>query len=304
MYHYVRELDPKLPNFRYLDIKNFRKQLSFFKKNYGFVEKDEWLEFIEFGKLPKNKNKILLTFDDAMSCHYDYVFPELISSNLWGTFYVPTYPYSEKKVLDVHRIHLLCGSYDGRDLLSLVSKIITDEMVPDKKKLSFKNETYTTQENYEGISEFKRILNYYISYEYRSDVIDSIISELDFNIQCDDFYVPLDSLEDMKKNGMIIGSHSSTHPLMSKLDFDQQKEEITNSMNVLNDLLDSRFKTYCHPYGGKHSFNEDTINILEELGFAYSFMVEPRHINQDDFEKSRFALPRYDCNMFNHGKAS
>lgn len=304
MYHYVREFNPKFPNFRYLDVKNFRKQISFFKKNYGFVDKDEWLEFIEYGKVPKDKNKILLTFDDAMICHYDYVFQELLSNNLWGTFYVPTNPYSENKILDVHRIHLLCGAYNGKDLINLTSRFITDEMVPDKKKPSFKNKTYTSQKNYEGISEFKRILNYYIDYKYRTDVIDNLSNELGFEYKSSNFYVPLDALKEMKSSGMVIGSHSSSHPLMSKLDYTQQKKEICKSIDILDELLDKKLKTYCHPYGGKHSFNQDTINILTELGFKYSFMVEPRHIIKDDLNESIFYLPRYDCNMFMYGKAS
>ena len=113
MYHYVREYDDKHPNFRFLDVQNFRKQLDFFEKNFGFVDQDEWQKFVDNGEMPLREGKIVLTFDDAMSCHYDYVFPELLKRNLWGIFYVPTAPYMDNKLLDVHRVHLLCGAVDG-----------------------------------------------------------------------------------------------------------------------------------------------------------------------------------------------
>ena len=48
MYHYVREYDNQYPYFRYLDIRNFRKQLDFFEKKYGFVKKSEWDDFVNF----------------------------------------------------------------------------------------------------------------------------------------------------------------------------------------------------------------------------------------------------------------
>ena len=41
MYHYVREFNKNLPNFRFLHINDFKKQLDFFEKKYGFVSKDE-----------------------------------------------------------------------------------------------------------------------------------------------------------------------------------------------------------------------------------------------------------------------
>ena len=53
MYHYVREYDSSYPNFRFLDIKNFCKQLDYLDKKFGFVEKDEWLSYTNSGILPK-----------------------------------------------------------------------------------------------------------------------------------------------------------------------------------------------------------------------------------------------------------
>ena len=39
-------------------------------------------------------------------------------------------------------------------------------MIPDKKRDEFRKLTYANQDNYQGVSEFKRILNYFISYEH------------------------------------------------------------------------------------------------------------------------------------------
>ena len=47
MYHYVRKFDPSLPNFQFLDVENFEKQLDFFQEQFGFVTKDEWLNAIK-----------------------------------------------------------------------------------------------------------------------------------------------------------------------------------------------------------------------------------------------------------------
>ena len=304
MYHYVREYNSDMPNFRFLDVENFRKQLLYFREEYGFVTKDEWVDFVRIGKMPEKEGKVILTFDDAMSCHYDYVFPELMKQKLWGIFYVPTSPYFERNILDVHRIHLLCGAFDGEDLLTLAMDLISDEMIPDIKKEEFRDRTYTTQKNYAGVSDFKRLLNYFISYKYRSQVLDKIESELFCNFDFKDFYVSLNSLLEMKNNGMVIGSHSVSHPVMSKLNYQDQSQELQESFAALDGLIDQRAITYCHPYGGRHSFDNNTIEILNKLDVAYSFMVDPREIIAEDFVLSKQSLPRFDCNKFEHGAAS
>jgi len=57
---------------------------------------------------------VILTFDDGLSDHYEYVFPILNELNQWGTFYISTSPFHNKKLIDIHRIHMLVGKYGGR----------------------------------------------------------------------------------------------------------------------------------------------------------------------------------------------
>ena len=174
MYHYVRERSEALPHFRFLDFKNFRKQLDFFDVSYGFVTFDEWTQYLSGGSMPAVDGKVLLTFDDALSCHFRYVFPELKSRNLWGIFYIPTSPYTNGRILDVHRIHLLCGAFDGKELLEYARSIVSADMVPAKIREEFDKETYSNQVNYDGVSEFKRLLNYFVEYHYRSEIVDAV----------------------------------------------------------------------------------------------------------------------------------
>jgi peptidoglycan/xylan/chitin deacetylase (PgdA/CDA1 family) len=304
MYHYVRSYDSTLPFFRYLDIDNFRRQLDYFQKEFGFVSYEEWHNFIEHGVMPNGNGKVILTFDDAMRCHYDYVFPELVERNLWGIFYVPTSPYSDNLILDVHRIHLLCGAFRGPDLLSIAESLIDEDMIPGEKIAEFRDRTYTRQENATGVSEFKRLMNYFVDYQFRTNIISEVANQLGFVFKQDCFYVPLESLKVMKQKGMVIGSHSHSHPVMSRLSAIEQKSEIEKSLSVLGTLVGGDHTTYCHPYGGFHSFNKDTVDTLNQLGVAYAFNVESREISPEDYRDFRFALPRFDCNLFPFGQAS
>ena len=304
MYHYVREFADDHPNFRFLDVSNFRKQLQFFAKQYGFVEKEEWLEYISTGSMPRKQGKVLLTFDDAMSCHYQHVFPELLDRGLWGIFYVPTNPYKLGTMLNVHKIHLLCGRFEGDQLLEIASDLLTDEMIPDKRIKAFETDTYRLQSNSCGVTEFKRLMNYFIGYEHREKILDLIASKLRYSFSTAEFYVPFGKLLEMAGEGMIIGSHTASHPVMSKLTYEEQFLEIQSSFSVLSEVVGAHLKTYCHPYGGQHDFNKNTIRALKACDVSYSFSVEPREITSNDFVRYRHELPRYDCNYFKYGRVS
>lgn len=304
MYHYIKEFDPSLPYFRFLDANSFENQLDYFQEKFGFVTRDEWLNAVNNKKLNSAEGKVLLTFDDGISCHYDYVYKILSKRGLWGIFYVPTQPYQNGKMLDVHRIHLLCGAYSGKELLSALGVVFDEKTLPTQKLKEYLAKTYTRQVNYEGVSEFKRILNYFVSYEIREALIDSVARELNYNFNAAGFYIPMDKLVEMQLGGNIIGSHTVSHFVMSRLSEAQQREEIKQSFNFLESNLQLGVKTYCHPYGGFHTFNNETVSALSENRVLFSFNVESRDISDSDLNSSIQYLPRYDCNQFPFGAAS
>ena len=112
-------------------------------------------------------------------------------------------------------------------------------------------------------------------------------------------------LQELKEANMVIGSHSVNHFVMSKLSEDEQVYEIENSFNFIEKKLGSQqIKTFCYPYGGFHTFSKETEEILNNYGFDFSFNVENRDVIISDFKNRPQALPRYDCNLFPHGKAN
>ena len=304
MYHYVRKYDSRLPYFKFLDLKNFGLQLDYFEKEFGFVTIDDFKETI----LNKNKstnNKVVLTFDDGLKDHYKYVFPELVKRNLWGIFYVPTLPFSKNKFLGVHLIHLLSGSVEIRKLNLQLESLISEEMIPDSKVKEFREETYKNQNNSRELNSFKRILNYYIDYSNRDLILEKLVVMNNITVNLEDFYLKINEIKEMENEGMIFGSHSVSHPVMSKLKYKEQENEVKDSFNLLDSVCSSSgIKTFCFPYGGFHSFNSKTIEILNKNNCDFSFNVESRDIDMNDLNFNIQSLPRYDCNEFKFGSIS
>lgn len=302
MYHYVRTNNKDLPNFKFLDFEDFCKQLDFFEENYGFVSKNEFKKSLKTGTAVDG---VILTFDDSAKCNYDFVFPELKRRGLWGIFYIPTYPYTNNKMLSVHKVHYLLGKYDSNIILNKLNGIISKDDIDQTRINEFNKVIYKRQENDDSTNQVKKITNYFIKYINREKIIDKLFSsfEADENIVLNNYYMSLNNIKKMSDNGMIIGSHTVTHPVMSNLNSDQQELEIVKSFEFLEQNIGSQlFKTYCHPYGGFHNFNDITENILQLQKCLFSFNVEQRDILSKDLINRPQALPRYDCNQFPYGK--
>jgi len=302
MYHYVRPYNENMPHLKKLDIADFIEQLNFFESEFGIISEEDFLKSMDTG-IPADG--VVLTFDDALKCHYDYVYPELKKRNLWGIFYVPTQMYIENKLLDVHRIHLLLAMVNSEVIYKELLTLVTENMLPDSVKLEFKTLTYTNQINDNATNLVKRILNYYISYGYRNEVINKLMATFIPNEvqEVNSFYITKEEIAEMESNGMTIGSHTVSHPVLSKIDRKSQAVEIIESFQFLGEVCNRfPYKTFCYPYGGFHSFTAETEQILMDYDCKFSFNVENRDIQKEDLTMRKQALPRYDCNQFKHGQ--
>ena len=301
MYHYVRPDSPEFPHFRHLHIDDFKAQLDYFEKEYGFVKREDFLNAFSGGDLPSG---VILTFDDGLADHYATVLPELQKRGLWGIFYVPTGPHMNGKMLSVHRTHILLGAFGGKAILEKTREAIADEMLVHERREDFRTLTYTSQNNDEAAALVKRILNYYLGSEYRDTVLDSLMSAFfpDEPSRFAHFYLSPSEMKEMQGAGMILGSHGISHRVMSALPAAEQEKEIGDSFAFLEKTLGTLpVKTYCHPYGGAYSYNDNTLNILSKEKCLFSFDVNPRDITAEDCAEHPQTLPRYDCNQFPHG---
>ncbi|MDC0560154.1 polysaccharide deacetylase family protein [Flavobacteriaceae bacterium] len=303
MYHYVRYKDKKFPHLFRLDFDLFKKQLDYFEKKYGFISKEAFINSI---RNKEEEKGIILTFDDGLYCHYKNVFPELKKRGLWGIFYIPTFPFKENQILDVHRIHILISNCNAKDLYAYLQKIQIQKLFDKNKIDEYKRLTYINQDNDQYSLIIKRILNYFIRYDKRKSIIDQLFNKfIKENFTIEDFYLSINNLKEMNAAGMIIGSHTENHLVMSKLSDSLQKYEIENSFNYIESKIGSlEIKTFCYPYGGFHTFNDKTQEILSNNGCEFSFNVEQRDITSNDLKHKVHALPRFDCNQFKYGSAS
>lgn len=73
-----------------------------------------------------------------------------------------------------------------------------------------------------------------------------------------------DILKDIYKNGHEIGNHGYNHLDYDKLSYEQNKEEISKSHNIIKDILNIEAKYFAPPSG---AFSDNTIKASNDLGY-------------------------------------
>ncbi|MEA2527726.1 MAG: hypothetical protein QOF73_4953 [Thermomicrobiales bacterium] len=86
-----------------------------------------------------------------------------------------------------------------------------------------------------------------------------------------------DNVREMRSAGMTIGGHTVTHPILSRLSAERQKEEIAGCRARLAVELGDAPHLFAYPVGKPHTFNTDTRTALQASGFSHAFSFYGGH---------------------------
>jgi len=291
VYHYIRNKNKSFPYFNILEKKDYNKQIKKFSKT-GLVN--------SYKELFLDNDKYLLTFDDGFKDHI-YAAEVLKKYNGIGLFFIPTLPLKNNEILDVHKVHLLTGKVKSLDIINEVKKYLEKKKIRnfyrEIEKIKYTNAYENNDDNFYK-KKFKKIMNYYGSLKLKNEILNYLLKKFEINVKCKDYYLNKKEIKYLSSLGMIIGCHSNSHTLLSRLSYKKQFLEIKNSKVFLEKIINKSIDIFCYPYGGKISYNRNTINILKKLNFKLAYSVKYKDISYKDIKNRSYELPRYDCNLF------
>lgn len=100
-------------------------------------------------------------------------------------------------------------------------------------------------------------------------------------------------VEEMVAGGMEIGSHTLSHPDMTKISAAKLKKELEDSQRLLSELVGSPVLTLAYPAG---RYNEKVIKATEEAGYLAAVTTEygSASINQNPLRLKRVRINKSD----------
>jgi peptidoglycan/xylan/chitin deacetylase (PgdA/CDA1 family) len=86
-----------------------------------------------------------------------------------------------------------------------------------------------------------------------------------------------EQLREINQNGVEIGSHTKTHPELTRISSDQQVMEIAGSKKDLEERLNHPIETFCYP-GGDH--NNEVKEAVKKAGYCCAVTTQRGHVEK------------------------
>jgi peptidoglycan/xylan/chitin deacetylase (PgdA/CDA1 family) len=303
MYHYVRP-GPDRPPYEYyhLALEDFRRQLDHLQAEYTLVDRGTFVAATEgTGTLPDDA--VVLTFDDGLVDHYDHVLPELQARGLWGLFFVPG-PVGDTP-LSVHRVHALLGTVGAAAVDEALEQLVDPTDVRAGRSEEFQR-MYAETDSDAVTTRVKRTLNYFLPYGRVPEVLDALEERFPAaQFEPEELYMDDEEVAALADAGMLVGGHTVTHRVLSRLSPDDQRRELERSLAHVEESAGSQpLRTFAYPYGDPETFDDTTLAVLRQAGCDIAFTTHPEDVPPDRFRTTPLQLPRRDCNEFPHGASS
>ena len=293
-YHYVRDVERTLfPGIKALSVADFAAQVEWLQARFEIIDGATFERAVR-ARIDFDRPTALLTFDDGFVDHYEHCFPLLRSRGLGGIFFLAGATLGARPArLNVHKTHFLLSQLGADRFVEEVSAALERTGVPMSGAGSGEREGVYRYDEAPDVA-IKRILNYEIPYAVADGVLSTLfernVGESDAFARA--LYLSVDQVREMAQGGMTFGFHTETHPVLSRLNRERQRAELRDGPPIIQDLTGQHAVSFCYPYGFSHTYNADTLSVLEDCGYTMAFNTVRREATIG--REQRYELPRFD----------
>lgn len=89
--------------------------------------------------------------------------------------------------------------------------------------------------------------------------------------EAEGMWMSWDMAREMARNGMSIGGHTVTHPVLSRVSLEGQEHEIAGCALRIEQELGEPMRWFAYPVGSDDAYTDDTKRILERHGVELAF---------------------------------
>ncbi|HXG87673.1 MAG TPA: polysaccharide deacetylase family protein [Vicinamibacterales bacterium] len=292
MYHYVRDPVASGARLNALATADFEAQLSWLEPRRQLVDFPHFAAALQ-ARQPLHATA-LLTFDDGLADHYEYVFPRLRQRRASGVFFLAGAAHDRTpRLLNVHKTHLLIAQLGADPFAAAVREAIARDLVAVANGPTRSPDVYRYDDG-ASQAEIKHLLNYQLP----PATADRVLADLyaaHVGDEVDDarrFYLSSAAICEMSAAGMTFGFHTEQHRVLARLTESQQGDELGRGVARITELTGQKLVPFCYPYGHAHTYNATTIEVLRRAGYCAAFTTTRRVA--DPACDPPFEIPRLD----------
>lgn len=273
---------------------SFARQMDYVRENYNVISCTDVTAWLR-GEMELMSNPAIITFDDGYQDNLSIAHPILFERGLPATIFLTTgfvgcnkpfywdfvaYCFYQTKKTSVDLP--IAGHAEWGDRVS--RERILNRWINSVKKLP-------ESDKHGAVSKLPEALDV--------SVPDDVFSGL---------YLTWDQVRAMTANGVEMGSHTSTHPILTRIPIYQVQNELIKSKEKIESEIGIPVVSFAYPNGQEGDFSPTVIKAVKEAGFEVAFTLLPgptrlRSVRNDPLIIKRVfighshSLPRFIANL-------
>ncbi|HKQ48729.1 MAG TPA: polysaccharide deacetylase family protein [Phycisphaerae bacterium] len=252
------------------DPAEFERQMDYLAENYSPLSLREWIERAHRNDPPHRG--VVVTLDDGYADSLRQALPIAFRRRIPVTIFPVTAVIGNRDLLWQHKLAwLVAHHHEARVLDALISA------------------------GYPPVPENQNV-EAYVRAQFRADtpeILESLLKKLGQSgasiAAAERLYLEPEEIAQADRDLVEFGNHTHTHPFLSALSVDEQREEIILARDALSALTGYAPIALAYPFGLKRHYNAASSQIARETGHRVAMDMR-RRINRPDgdpFELSR-----------------
>lgn len=226
---------------------DFRNQVEYIAERFRVVSAEEVVEALDSGS-ELSPNSVLLTFDDAYRDFAEIAWPVLRSRGLPAVVFVATaHADRPESRFWWDRVHGAVMSTDRPELV-------------DPSVGAFP--LVTPADRRAALSEIKATVKR-LPHGKAVPLVDRICETLGEPESTTPDTLSWDELRRLSREGVCVGAHTRTHPVLPNMERDAMVEEVRRSVDDVRRELDPEVTVFSYPYG---AHDDEVVAAVREAG--------------------------------------
>ena len=245
----------------------FDRQMDFLTQKYNVISATDVVEWIR-GDAQLPPRPALITFDDGYQDNYKNAFPILKARKLPAIIFLAS-NYMGNSTPFYWDLIAYCFYKTGKDFLD----------IPSVGSFSWKNDVSKDAVAHQIIEAVKSMPDL-----DKSKLIESFPALMGVSLSKDVFkgmFLSWSDVREMTENGIEMGAHTASHPILTRISSDDAKAEIVKSKNKIEEEVGHLLHSFAYPNGQRTDFNADVIKAVRDSGLqaAYTLLPGPTGFN-------------------------
>jgi peptidoglycan/xylan/chitin deacetylase (PgdA/CDA1 family) len=257
------------------DACRFDSLLGLLRRSFRVLPLRHAVQALAQGRLPSRA--LAITFDDGYADNAEVALPLLRKHGLVATFYVSTGFLDDAPCMwnDVIIEAVRAASVRGADFPEIGARVVAFDNIQARQQA------------------IELLINHakYLPPSERASFVEQLPRRLGVGTALPTLMMRSSQVRELHAAGMEIGAHTVDHPILTSLDIDGARRQISQGRDRLAEIIDAPIETFAYPNGKPgRDYAAAHVALVRELGFMAAVSTAP---GVADRQSDQLQLPRY-----------